>query len=157
MKEVLEEINKEIITKEDLIFFLEEINLLEGLIFKNVKVPLYERTKGKLSEEFRNFLQKLGKKKMIPQSPNQQFSFFEKLKKYFQKMPQIKLEIAFQPSREFLLKIKRRLKEMTGQETILDFVLNPEITGGLIIEYQGRRLDFSLAKEITSHRFRRTS
>jgi len=156
-REVFEEINKEIITREDLIFFLEEINILEGLIFKNTGVPLSERAKEKISEEFRNFLQKFEKKKMIPQSPNQQFSFFEELKKHLQRMSQIRLEIAFQPSKEFLLKIKGRLKEITGQEIILDFVLNPEITGGMIIEYQGRRLDFSLAKEITSHYLRRPS
>jgi len=150
MAEIFEEIIKKIITKEELIFFLEEINLLEKSIFIDVEIPLSEKLKGKVNEEFRSWLEKLEKEKFIPQSPDQQFSFFEKIKKDLLEVPQIRLEIAFQPSKEFLLRIRKWFKEEINREIILDIVVNPKITGGAIIEYQGKYLDFSLAKEITS-------
>ena len=107
MKETFEDLIKKIITKEDFLLFIEEINLLEQVVFKNIEVPLWKRVKGKVREEFRNKLQELEKEGIISTSPNQQFSFFEELKKYLQKIPQVKLEIAFEPSKDFLLKIKK--------------------------------------------------
>jgi hypothetical protein len=148
VKGILEEINKKILTKEELIFFLEEINILEGFIFKDVGVPLSEKVKGKLSEEFGSFLEKLEREKILPSSSNQQFSFFEELKENLKNIPQVRLEIAFQPSKEFLLKMREYLKELTGQDLVLDIILNPEVMAGAIIEYQGRCFDFSLAKEM---------
>ena len=58
MAEIFEEIIKKIITKEELIFFLEEINLLEKSIFIDVEIPLSEKLKGKVNEEFRSWLEK---------------------------------------------------------------------------------------------------
>jgi len=60
----------------------------------------------------------------------------------------IKLEIAFEPSEDFLLNIKKWLKENVQQETVLQIKTNPNIVAGLIIEYQGKYLDLSLAKKI---------
>ena len=148
MEEIFEDLTKKIITKEDLILFLEEINLLEQIVFKNIEVPLSERVKGKIREEFRDELQKLEKESIISGSPNQQFSFFDELKNYLQKIPQVKLEIAFEPSEDFLLRIKKWFKEENHQEVILDITVNPKIVGGAIIEYQGYFRDFSLVKEM---------
>ena len=148
MKEIFEDLTKKIITKEDLILFLEEINLLEQVFFKNIEAPLWERAKGKVRKEFRDELQKLEKGGIISGSPEQQFSFFDELKKELQKIPQAKLEIAFEPSEDFLLRIKRWFKEENHQEVILDVTINPRVVGGVIIEYQGRYCNFSLAKKI---------
>jgi len=148
MKEVFEELVKKIITKEDFLLFIEEINLLEQVVFKNIEVPLWKRVKGKVREEFRNELQKLEKEGIISASPNQQFSFFDEFKNYLQKIPQVKLEIAFEPSEDFLLRIKKWFKEENHQEVILDITVNPKIVGGAIIEYQGYFRDFSLVKEM---------
>ena len=93
---------KQIITKEDLIVLLEEINLAESLIFKNTNTPLSEKIRGKTTQEFADFVEKLEKKDSHFHSPNQQFSFFQNLKTNLKSIPQLKLEIAFEPSRNFL-------------------------------------------------------
>ncbi len=143
-----EDLTKKIITKEDLIFFLEEINLVEGIVFKNVEAPLSERVKGKVREGFKDEIKKLEKEGIVSASPNQQFSFFDELKKYLQKIPLVKLEVSFEPSENFLLRIKKWFKEENHQEVILDLIVNPKVVGGVIIEYQGRYRNFSLAKKI---------
>lgn len=149
MKEsFLKDLTKQIITKEDLIILLEEINLTENFIFKDVSTPLSEKLKGKTRHGFRDLVEKLEKESSFFRSPNQQFSFFQNLKKNLKKIPQLKLELVFEPSIEFLLKIKQWFKEKNKQEVILDLSVNPEIVGGTIIEYQGRYRNFSLAKKI---------
>lgn len=144
----LKDLAKKIITRGDLIFYIEEINLAEKLLFKDIKIPLSERVKGEAGEEFRNLLKDLEKKGLIFGSPVQQFSFFEEIKKELKAIPQVKLEIAFEASKDFLLTIKNRLREITLQEIILDVTRNPKLVAGAIIEYQGKYLDFSLAKKI---------
>lgn len=150
MERILEEITEKINTKEDLILFLEEINILENLIFKDLEIPLSERAEKKIEESFRILLKKWEKEKIIPYSPAETFSFLEKLKKELQKLPQIKLEIAFQPSEDFISKIKKWFEDTLGKRVVLNFIINQELVAGVIIEYQGKREDFSLAKKITS-------
>jgi len=148
MKKALEEVAQKINTKEDLIFFLEEINVLENLLFKNTKKPLSEKAEKTIGRSLGALLKNWEKEGVIPLSPNQAFSFFEKLKKELQKLPQVELEIAFQPSEDFILKIKKWLEEATGKKLVLNFVIKPEIIGGVVIEYQGKRENFSLVKKI---------
>ncbi len=149
MKEsFLKDLQNQIIAKEDLIVLFEEINLTEKFIFKNISIPLSEKLKGKTREEFRRFVEKLEKENSFFRSPDQQLSFFRNLKKNLKKTPQLKLEIAFQPSIEFLLKIKQWFKEKNQREVILDLSVNPEVVGGAIIEYQGKYRNLSVGKKI---------
>jgi hypothetical protein len=162
--EIFGDFAKKIVTKEDLIFFLEEINLVQGLIFKNINIPLSKRVKGNISEEdkssssplakarvsedFRKELEELEKKKIISKNPEENRIFFENFKKYLQNLPQVKIEMAFQPKKEFVNKIFLWLEKEINQKVVLDLIFNPEIIGGAIIEYQGRQINFSLAKKI---------
>jgi len=146
--EIFRDFAKKIVTKEDLIFFLEEINLVQRLIFKNINIPLSERTKENISEDFRKELEELEKKKIISKNPEENRIFFENFKKYLQNLPQIKIEMAFQPKKEFVNKISFWLEKEINQRVVLDLIFNSEIVGGAIIEYQGRQINFSLAKKI---------
>lgn len=146
---MLEEIAERILTKEDLIFFLDEIDILKGAVFKDLEIPLFERVKERLSGNFQEILKEI--ERILPGDPNQQITFFEELKGKLLTLPQIKLELAFYPSREFILELRRWLKEATGKTLILDIAFNPKIVGGLLIEYQGRYADFSLEKEIDKY------
>jgi F0F1-type ATP synthase delta subunit len=60
----------------------------------------------------------------------------------------MRIVIAFEPRPEFIKKIILWLREELKQKVILDLILNSEIVGGAIIEYQGKELDFSIAKKI---------
>ena len=58
------------------------------------------------------------------------------------------MELAFEASREFLIKIKQWFKEKNQREVILDLSVNPEVVGGAIIEYQGKYRNLSVGKKI---------
>jgi len=148
MEKLLEDLEKKIKTKEDLILFLEELSLAQQAAFRKDKDLLSEKLKGKINEELKNFLERMEKKGMISKSPERQCSFLEKIKKHLLSLPEIRLEIAFSPSSEFLKKIDLWFKEELGRKIILDLTVNPKIVGGAIIEYQGNWRDYSLAKEI---------
>jgi len=150
MEKVFKDFTKKIKTREELIFYLEEITKTQQIILKNRNElsTLSKIVEGKVDEELKIFFEKLEKEKIIPRNLDQQSLFLEKFKKYLQSLPEIKLEIAFLPSRKFLSRINQWLEEEFGQKVILDLIINPEIVGGAIIEYQGNWRDFSLRKEI---------
>ena len=82
MKEsFLKDLLKQIITKEDLIILLEEINLTENFIFKNISTPLSEKLKGKTREEFRGLVEKLEKENSLFVLQVNNFLFFKTSKK----------------------------------------------------------------------------
>jgi F0F1-type ATP synthase delta subunit len=148
MKKIFEDFAKKIKTKEELIFYLEEIAQVRQIIFKDKEASLSKKVEGKVSGEFKKFLERLEKEEVISKNPGQQFSFFQELEKYLQSLPEIKLEIAFSPDDNSLDRISQWLEKELGQKIILDLIINPRVVGGAIIEYRGNWHDFSLAKKI---------
>ena len=148
MEKVFEESAKQIKTKEDLISLLNQINSIQGLIFKDLNSLLSEKAKEKISQDFKKKLEKLEKENIISKNPEKNQIFFENFKKYLENIPQVKITTSFQPQKESINKISSWLKKEIKENVILDLIFNPEITGGIIIEYQGRQIDLSLAKKI---------
>lgn len=149
MEEIfVEELLKHVLTKEDLVLLLDDIDLAGELSFKTGGVPLSEKIKGRISASFQNYLEFLEKKGIITQNSEKNHRFFEDLKNYFLKLPQINIEIAFLPKQEFIEKVSFWLEKNFGEKVILNFIFNPNIGGGAKIEYKGRYFDFSIAKKL---------
>lgn len=150
MKEIFERIIKKIRTKEELVFFLEEIANVRQIIFKDKEEFLSRKLKRKAGVELKGLLEELEKEGVIFEGRGKQSDFLEELEKELQSLPEIKLEIAFSPDNDSLEKISQWFEKELGQKIILDLSINPKIVGGVIIEYQGNWRDFSLEKEIDS-------
>lgn len=142
-----EEILKKIITKEDLLSFIDKINLAKDWVFKEGEKPLSIKLKGKIESDFLSFLEKLEKNGFLSVNPEKNISFLQNLKSFLQKIPQVKVELAFLPKRDFLEKIYSILEKEVGRKIILDIVFNPEILGGVRLEFGGKYGDFSLLKK----------
>lgn len=91
-------------------------------------------------EELISLLEEIGQKKLEKET----YELEEKLRS----LAEMKLEIAFLPSDDFLNRISQWLEKEFGQKIILDITLNPKVAAGAIIEYRGFFRDFSLAKKI---------
>ena len=148
MEEIFKKISDKIITEEDLIFFLDQLTIVKKCLFLQTQIPLSERLKNKIDEKFRKEIEKLEKEKALPSSPEQQSSFFKELENFLLRIPKVGLEIAFEPSEEFISKIEEWFIEKIKKRVVLDILVNPKIVGGAKIEFQGKWKDFSLEKEI---------
>jgi len=153
MREYFLKLDQKIKTKEDLIFFLEEIDLASDLILKEPKKKLSQKLKGKITPDLVEILEELEKKEKQYQDPQEQIFFLQLLKNHLTSLPKVKIEIAFEPERETLEKISQWFKEKLKKKMILDLRINPKIIGGAKIEYGGKWRDFSLAKKIKEMKF----
>jgi F0F1-type ATP synthase delta subunit len=147
MEKILEKLAEKIITKEDLIFILEQIEIAKDLLFKQPEIFLSEKLKGKVSEGFKREIENLEKKEKYI-SVAEFSEFFDRLKETLLKTPIVKLEIAFEPRESFILEMREWFKKNLGKRVILDIFVNSKIVGGAKIEYQGKWKDYSLAKKI---------
>jgi len=148
IKLINQELKKKIIIKKDLDSLLEQITTIENLLFQNINTPLSERSKGKIITEMQKIIDYLEKNESVNKSPKDQFRFLEKIKSELKKFLLIKIEIAFDPSPSFLRQLKNWFEENIKKDVVLDITKNPKIVGGIIIEYNGKYLDLSLAKKI---------
>lgn len=146
--EFLKKFLEKIITTEDLNYFLEEIETSRKLLFREIDLPLSKRLEGKVSKDFQKFVERMEELGKISKDLEKSKDFFFDFKNYLQKIPRVKLLLAFKPRREFLEKISEFLEKELGKKIILDVLLNPEIVGGVVLEYEGKYLNLSLLKKI---------
>jgi F0F1-type ATP synthase delta subunit len=147
MKKIFEKLSEHVITQEDLVFILEQIEIAKKLSFQAITVPLSEKLKNKIDERLRKEIEKLEREEKFL-SVGQESEFLDNFKNFLLKLPKMKLEIAFEPREVFILELDKWFKENLGKKIILDIFVNPKIVGGAKIEYQGKWKDYSLAKEI---------
>jgi F0F1-type ATP synthase delta subunit len=71
----------------------------------------------------------------------------EQIDALLQQIEYFRITLAFKPQREFLLNLKDKL----SKNTIFIVKEDPELLGGLLIEYKGIREDYSLNKYIDQY------
>lgn len=133
-----------IITKEDLIYLLDDINQAQEAI--------YQEDKKITGKQLRDFLKEQEFEKL--DSRERQEEFLTELKENLQNIPQVKITVAFAPSDGFLKETSQWLEDEIGEKVIIDLTVNHKIVAGAVIEYQGRYLNLALNKkieQITSH------
>lgn len=146
--EIEKEFFKKIITTEDVFRVLEEIKIAEKLNFQHPQILLSQKTKEKVSFLFQNFLEELEKEGKISKDLEKNAIFLANLKNYLLNLPQVKIELAFLPKKNFLEKLSLFFEKELKRKVILNVIFNPKIGGGVILEFGGKYLDLSLAKEI---------
>jgi F0F1-type ATP synthase delta subunit len=143
MNENFENLLEKIVTKEELIEILEQIDEIRSQIFKDNSLKQNKKRRAQNDSFLWKYLKNLEFK-----NPLEKERFLLKLTEKLKQLPELKLEIAFEARPDFLKYLAQWLKEQTNQKIILNVIFKPEIVGGVIIEYQGKRFDFSLAKKI---------
>ena len=141
----LERIGSEIQTKEDQLVFLEDLHAASERLYE--RGASTEGLRGEVSDKFLKVVQGLERDKLLPLEPAGQEAFFKKLRDYVEKLPIVRVTLAFSPRRELVGKIRSYFSaEGGGLPPILDVYVRDEIGGGIILEHAGVYRDLSLSK-----------
>lgn len=131
-------------TKEDLVEKIDSLNSLRMLVFKDNSVDKTALNQAYLAAFGRNIDENLSSNRealstLIDQTQN-----------YLESLKVVNLTLAFEPSHEFLLRLKKFFQEALGQTVVINLVVNPTIIGGVILENNGKYLDYSSAAILDS-------
>lgn len=72
------------------------------------------------------------------------------IKEYMKQMPHVRITLSSEPNTKLLKKISLWLFYNLSQPILIDMVIDKKIIAGMIIEYQGKHLDYSLRKILDS-------
>ena len=147
MKKNFSKISKNIHTKQELVYLLDDIAQAKKAIYKGEQELLSKKLKNVVGKKLRRILKEQEEENNL-QTRKQQEEFLNNLKDYLQNIPQIKLTIAFSPSDSFLKEITQWLENQVGKEVIINLTIKPDIVGGAIIEYNGHYLNLALKDQI---------
>ncbi len=148
MQEFFRRLEEKIITRADLIFYLEKIDLALSLLQKDTANASLEQFKGRADKLLVDIITELAKEKKEFQKAKQQIFFLEMLKEHLFSLPKVKMQLAFSPDADSLARISQWLEKEFKYRVILDITVNPGLMAGAIIEYQGKRANFSLSKKM---------
>jgi F0F1-type ATP synthase delta subunit len=79
--------------------------------------------------------------------PTEVESLAKKVARFFQSLPALKIFLALEPSQALVGKISDWFKAQ-GIKALLDIQVDRRLIGGVIIEYQGKHLDYSLRRRL---------
>ena len=136
-----------IYTREQLESVKDDIRAISGLVYKSSLGPFSNQIKNKVGPNIYFYIYNLEKTGRLPKTASLG-NFLIDLSKFLDGIEKITLTLAFVPTAGFQREIAVWLSENLGKKVVADFVVNSEIIGGLIIEYNGKYKDYSKAAEI---------
>jgi F0F1-type ATP synthase delta subunit len=81
---------------------------------------------------------------------------FLEIKSYFASLDYMRIGLAFTPSDRFLTQLQTTLTKLIGFPPLFDVAVDPAISGGIIIDYNGKHVDISFKRLLdlyfTEHR-----
>jgi F0F1-type ATP synthase delta subunit len=131
-----------LLTKEELNSTLKKIEMLKNYLYKKPEIPLSKKI------EKLNLSHLFSKEKIEVLTIPQTIDILEKKKKIFEKIPKITIEMAFEPTADFILKLKNWFWQNLKKNLVLDIKVNPKIIGGAKIYYEGKYFEWTLLKKI---------
>ncbi len=99
-----------------------------------------------LENEFRQL--KNGDRGNEYKETEEQLSLLQKIEDYLFSLPELRLELAQEPTEETINLIREWFKNNFGVAIVLSIKINSELVAGSIVEYEGKWADFSLAKKM---------
>lgn len=127
---------------------VEDIEETKRWIYKSGKKSLSEKIKGRVSEDFRSLISQLEVTGELSIIRKELAAFFKGAVEYAEKIPVVKLTLAFFPADEFLKKITNWLTVELGKKAVVDINVDEKIIAGAAIEYDGEYRDFSFAAKL---------
>jgi hypothetical protein len=138
-------LNETILTTEEATDLLEALKSLKAATFRRGGLKL-SSLEGKVGGAVLALLKSLAAEALFPQETQRQTIFLTDLKNYLESRKSVRLTISFEPSRDFLKRLHGFLAGSVGPNYLLDIYVKPEIVAGVVIEFEGKYRDYSLAK-----------
>lgn len=142
---------KNLVTLNDLNNLILDVEELQGAVYTTGKKSLSQKVSARVSQGFGKIIKTQEEEKKLPSNLQELSNYFDELKSFLLGLPQLRLELAFDPSLEFLSQISNWFEATGGKKVILAISVNPQILAGVRIEFGGKFRDYSLGKRLEEY------
>ncbi len=137
-----------IYTQEDKVYILDKLDKL-GQATYSVKTSFESEVYNAFSFFLAESLLESAKSQNVSLTdPQAVQGFLQEVQAAINALPKATVRLAFTPSNDLLRDIAKRFDILIGGKIIVDYVVDPDLIGGVIVEVNGKHLDYSLKKLI---------
>lgn len=86
---------------------------------------------------------------LVESSPESIQKFLRSLQDQIKALPEVRVRLAINPTDDLLRAIAKSFDTFTGGKVVLSYSVDPLLLGGVVIEWNGRYLDYSLKKRLS--------
>ena len=137
-------------TKQEKENLRDQISVLKAALFRSdpheFEKILATRLPGTMASTMREILSQSA----LKDNPDAQRKFFQNVTEVIDKLPFLKLNIAFVPSEEMIQRLHEWVQKNMGAGVILDMAYDALILGGAQIIFQGKYKEVTLSQMITN-------
>jgi F0F1-type ATP synthase delta subunit len=132
-----------VLTKEDLMTFLEEVQILKDSLFQSgpqaFELALADKVRSKIGPAITADLKDF---------PGDKQEYLQEIGEYMEGLPQIELTIGYEPTPEAVTRMVQYLRTLAGKPVTVSLLVSPAIMGGATIVSDGNFRDYSLGMRL---------
>jgi F0F1-type ATP synthase delta subunit len=134
---------------EDKVYMLEKLAVLEAGIYSTKKT--FEE---QVHDQFSLFLAESLLKTFIDAkvsftAPDSIQKYLREIQTSIKALPQVTIRVAIAPNPDLIRSIAKWFDAYFGDKTVVAYMLDPHILGGVAIEWNGSYIDLTLRKKLT--------
>ena len=122
----------------------DQINLIERSLFKDKQGMISEKARDYLTGNIIAVFEEVEKVGLEPQDDQGQLKFLRDLMTYLQNLPVVKVTVAFESTHSYVMKLNNQISGYLGKKCILEMIIDEDVIGGAIIEFNGKMSDQTL-------------
>ena len=136
-------------TKDERDLLRNEIAELEAAVFRSDPKAMEKILTSHFSEHLASAMRKIFQDPLFKDNPESLRNFFHDLRNTIDRLPLLKLSIAFNPSEEMIARLHEWIQKNLGPGVVLDISYDSMMLGGVRIIFAGRYKEMTLAQMIT--------
>ena len=138
---MFDEILYQIRTKEEKETLLREIEILIESLYQDKGEAFASILKTKVRDRYYSLLKSVFSDEAVDKK-----DYLEKLKNELEKLKEVEITLAFEPTYDFLDRLSFFIKNSIASNVIMSINYDPNILGGALLIYKGNWRDFSFRK-----------
>jgi hypothetical protein len=153
---ILQEIEQQFVTKDDIVALKADLGELRHVCYtvgeeEDAQLRDIVKTRYRLFQSLKMPSIDLDNLTKIRETLSANFSIIDAIEEALKSIQYMHFKLAFPPTYEYLVTVKQRMSEIVGKPVLLSVEVEPSILGGIVIEYQGKHLDFTLNTILDSY------
>jgi len=129
---------------------IDDLTLIERSLFKDKSGPISAKARDFTTGNIIPVFEEIEKAGLEPTTEAKQSAFLKDAAGFLQALTVVKVTIAFDPTFNLVIKLSNQLSQFLGKKVILDLIIDENIIGGAIFEYNGLQSTQTLQTKLES-------